>query len=311
VWRVAAFLTAFSPDPAIMRAVIQELIEDYPNPALRADLHWFASVLDLAGGRADAARRTLAQAVEAECAVPAERRRWGFDAVTEWYAATLPLPYADSTLIRVRRGAASPHPFPAEPRAAFESELGVGTPIQMQPLRQYTLGILSFRLGDTASAAAAAAKLQRLAASGGATPLSRDLDRGLRARLAWQRGRADEALRLLEALEPSDTQGDIAVTPFVTRASERFLHAEVLASLGRDAEALRWFASLGTGSVTEIPLRAPSHLRQAEIHERLGNRDRAARHFARFLELWQDADPTFQPVVDAARRRLASLTRPD
>jgi len=311
VWRVAAFLTAFSPDPAIMRAVIQELIEDYPNPALRADLHWFASVLDLAGGRADAARRTLAQAVEAERAVPAERRRWGFDAVTEWYAATLPLPYADSTLIRVRRGAASPHPFPAEPRAAFESELGVGTPIQMQPLRQYTLGILSLRLGDTASAAAAAAKLQRLAASGGATPLSRDLDRGLRARLAWQRGRADEALRLLEALEPSDTQGDIAVTPFVTRASERFLHAEVLASLGRDAEALRWFASLGTGSVTEIPLRAPSHLRQAEIHERLGNRDRAARHFARFLELWQDADPTFQPVVDAARRRLASLTRPD
>jgi hypothetical protein len=86
---------------------------------------------------------------------------------------------------------------------------------------------------------------------------------------------------------------------------------DVLASLGRDAEALRWFASLGTGSVTEIPLQAPSHLRQAEIHERLGNRDQAARHFARFPELWQDVDPTFQPVVDAARRRLAGLTRPD
>jgi hypothetical protein len=95
------------------------------------------------------------------------------------------------------------------------------------------------------------------------------------------------------------------VTPFVARANERFLHGEVLASLGRDAEALRWFASLGAGSVTEIPLQAVSQLRQAEIHERLGNRDQAARHHARVLQLWRQVDPAFRQLVDTTRRTFA------
>jgi hypothetical protein len=101
------------------------------------------------------------------------------------------------------------------------------------------------------------------------------------------------------------------VTPFVARAGERLLRAEILAASGRDTEALRWLESLGTGSVSELPLLAPSHLRQARIHERLGHRDPAARHYARFLELWRDADPALQPVVEDARRRLADLGRPD
>jgi hypothetical protein len=83
----------------------------------------------------------------------------------------------------------------------------------------------------------------------------------------------------------------------------------VLASLGRSDEALRWFASLGRGSVTEIPLQALSHLRQAEIHERLKNRDETEKHFARFLELWRAADPELQPLVDSARSRLRKLAR--
>ncbi len=307
IWRVAVFLTAFTPDPATMREVIQELIKGYPNAGLRADLHWFAFILDLGAGRVDAARTALADAVDAERSEAAQKRRSGFESVTEWFAATLPLPYADSTLLLVRRRAASPAP-PAS-KSAFVNELGIGGPIQLEPLRQYTLGTLSLRLRDTASAAAAATHLQRLAALGDATALTRDLDRGLRARLAWQRERPQEALVLLETLESRDSQGDINVIPFVVRANERFLRGEVLASLGRDAEALRWFASLGKGSVSEIPMLALSHLRQAEIHERLGNRNLAANHSARFFELWRDVEPEFQPFVDAARRRLSSLAR--
>lgn len=48
---------------------------------------------------------------------------------------------------------------------------------------------------------------------------------------------------LLEALESRDWQGEVTLTPFVSRANERFLRGEVLAALGRDAEALDWFAS--------------------------------------------------------------------
>jgi tetratricopeptide (TPR) repeat protein len=306
-WRVAVFLTAFTPDPAAMRVVIDELVTDYPNPALRADLHWFASMLDLAGGRLAAAESARTRAVEAERALPAEQRRWGFDPVTEWYAVTLPVQYSDSTLVRARRRAASFEVPPTAGRPPFENVLAIGMPIRVEPLRQYTLGLLSLRLGDTIAAAAAAVRLRRIAESGDANTLVRDLDRGLRAHLAWRARRADEALGLLEALESRDSQGDIAVTPFVTRANERFLRGEILASLGRDEDALRWFASLGAGSVTEIPLQALSHLRQGEISDRLGRRREAARHYARVLELWRDADPELQSLVDTAQGRLARL----
>jgi tetratricopeptide (TPR) repeat protein len=189
--------------------------------------------------------------------------------------------------------------------------MGMGAAIQVDPLRAYTLGILSLRLGDTASAVDAAEQLRRLAASDDAPGLVRDLDRGLRARLAARAGHPEEALHLLESLELGDSQGEIAVTPFVSRASERFLRGEVLTALKRYAEALPWFEALGYGSVTEIPLRAPSHLRQAELHDRLGHRAEAALHYARFLELRQEADAGFQREVAAARQRLAELSRPN
>ena len=308
VWRVAVFLTAFTPDPAIMRRVIEELTEDYANAGLRADLHWFASQLDLAAGRVADATADRLRAVEAEHGASPEYRRPGFASVTEWFAATLPLPYADSTLARVRQSATA-EVRSNDSRDPFVNELAMGRPIQREPVRQYTLGIISVRLRDTVSAASAAAKLERLASSGSATALVRDLDRGLRARLAWRRGRPEEALRLVDSLELRDSQGDVAVTPFVTRVNERFLRAEILASLGRDSDALRWLASLGSGSVTEIALLAPSHLRQAEILERLGRREEAIEHYARFLALWRNADPMFRPAVEQARARLARLSR--
>jgi hypothetical protein len=128
--------------------------------------------------------------------------------------------------------------------------------------------------------------------------------------LAFHAGRPEDALRLLEELECRDAQGDINVIPFVARANERFLRGEVLTSLGRDAEALQWFASLGKGSVSEVPLLALAHPRLGEIHERRDNRDQAARHYAMVMELWRAADPEFRQLVDTARRRLAALTCP-
>jgi tetratricopeptide (TPR) repeat protein len=307
-WRVALFVTAFSDNPTAMSATVRSVISDQASAALRADVRWFSSLLDLAGGRLQAARNALAEAAEMERTVTAQRRRGDFDAATEWFAATLPLPYADSALMRVR-SAASSRTLSSKTNGAFVSETELGMPLQLEPLRQYTLGVLSMRLRDTPSAVAAAAKLEQLAKARGATGLTRDMDRSLRARLAWKEGSPQKALALLQTLESSDSQGDIAFTPFVARANERFLRGELLASMGSNTEALRWFASLGDGSVTEIPLRAPSHFRQAQIHARLGNRDQAMRHYAQFLKLWSGADPEFQPLVDSARRQLAGLSR--
>ena len=53
---------------------------------------------------------------------------------------------------------------------------------------------------------------------------------------------------------------------------------------------------------------APSQLRQAEIYDRRGDRDEAVKHYRRFIELWQNADPELQPLVVGARKRLAELS---
>ena len=48
--------------------------------------------------------------------------------------------------------------------------------------------------------------------------------------------------------------------------------------------------------------------RLGELYDGKGDRARAAANYAKFVELWKDADPELQPKVAAARRRLAELS---
>jgi hypothetical protein len=50
------------------------------------------------------------------------------------------------------------------------------------------------------------------------------------------------------------------------------------------------------------------HYRLAELYEARGDRQRAAEHYGRFVTLWKDADPSLQPRVAEARRRLQGVT---
>jgi tetratricopeptide (TPR) repeat protein len=86
------------------------------------------------------------------------------------------------------------------------------------------------------------------------------------------------------------------------------LQAELLEQFGRAEEALQWYESIAQLNVTDLIYRAPSHLRQAEIYERLGERNEAVHHYSRFIELWKDADPELQPRVEAARRAMEALS---
>lgn len=52
---------------------------------------------------------------------------------------------------------------------------------------------------------------------------------------------------------------------------------------------------------------APAHERLAELEDEAGNLDDAARHYARFVELWSDADEELQPRVRAAQARLDTI----
>jgi len=53
---------------------------------------------------------------------------------------------------------------------------------------------------------------------------------------------------------------------------------------------------------------AGSHKRLGELYEAKGDRQQAASHYAKFVELWKNADPELQPQVAEVRKRLARLS---
>ena len=51
----------------------------------------------------------------------------------------------------------------------------------------------------------------------------------------------------------------------------------------------------------------PSLKRLGELYEAKGDRDNAAKHYDRFVELWKGADPELQPALQEVQGRLAKL----
>jgi tetratricopeptide (TPR) repeat protein len=52
---------------------------------------------------------------------------------------------------------------------------------------------------------------------------------------------------------------------------------------------------------------APFHERLGELYDEQGDWEKAAEHYARFVELWSEADSDLQPRVQAAQRRLDEI----
>jgi tetratricopeptide (TPR) repeat protein len=88
------------------------------------------------------------------------------------------------------------------------------------------------------------------------------------------------------------------------------LRAEALYELGRDEEALGWYGTFpgpGSGDRVDYSYLAYAHLRRAQLHERLGETEEALENYGKFVELWVDAEPQLQPLVEQARERMAEL----
>jgi tetratricopeptide (TPR) repeat protein/tRNA A-37 threonylcarbamoyl transferase component Bud32 len=52
---------------------------------------------------------------------------------------------------------------------------------------------------------------------------------------------------------------------------------------------------------------APTHKRLGELYEQKGDREKAAEHFAAFVDIWKNADPELQAQVQAVKSKLARL----
>ena len=141
-----------------------------------------------------------------------------------------------------------------------------------------------------------------------ASRFAADLAHALRAQEEWQRGRPRNALEAAARIRSEAPLERIANSPFYAHLPERFVRAEALRALGRDVEAVGFYTSLEEGRFDAIYL-APTHLRLAELAERAGNRRAAALHYARVVELWDQADPELREVVGRVRGRLEALAR--
>ena len=169
-------------------------------------------------------------------------------------------------------------------------------------LRLHRLGLLDIRLGDTTEALRQARALDRASDSTPTGRLAHTLERSIRSHVAEAGGRTREALAELDA-----AGWEAAASVFVAEAYDRYRRAELLADEGREDEALGWLRSIAERAAYELVYLAPAHLRQAEIYDRQGTRGAAVEHYRKFIDLWRDADPELQPVVNKARERLAAL----
>lgn len=100
---------------------------------------------------------------------------------------------------------------------------------------------------------------------------------------ACPRCRAEEAARLFRAAG----QPDSAIARYV-----EYIETPSNFALGFDATRL-----------------APAHESLAQLYDAQGDLEKAAVHYAQFVELWADADPVLQPRVDEARARLQEIVR--
>jgi tetratricopeptide (TPR) repeat protein len=229
-------------------------------------------------------------------------------ATRAWFASLEFVPVSAPELQRLRRELTAwrPRAIPIGPEGPEAVSLHrAAAPL----LRDYLLGTLSVRLGDLAGGARAAASLEGAPGATSADRLAQTLALGVRALIARSQGHPEAALQLLERIQQPARREEVSQSPFHAVALERYLRAELLRELGRHEEALGWYASLGELSPFELVFLAPSHLHQAEIHERLGRSTEAAEHYSQFVALWKDADPEFQPPVAEAGRRLRELRR--
>jgi tetratricopeptide (TPR) repeat protein len=125
------------------------------------------------------------------------------------------------------------------------------------------------------------------------------------AEVALASDRTDEAVSLLR------TARDVNTGPFNDRRLA-WLLAEAYDEAGNADSAVAYYELyLETHHIFQIfqdSWNLPATLRRlGELYEERGDREKAAEYYSRFVDLWAEADPKLQPIVDDIRGRVVRL----
>jgi DNA-binding SARP family transcriptional activator/TolB-like protein len=292
-WRTAIFLG----DPSAGERLSAAMGEPSRPARARALSHTLAAHMLAAQGRWRAAQASLAAAEALEPAYAVQVRA----SLALVPAFPLTRAQVDSIRAALLRTPGS---------TADSADDAIGNARRYCPVlcRQYVLGALAVRAGDVAAAQRTVRALESYRdTSAHRVELARYQAYALRARIAQRTGDSRRALALLEKGWPQRTLPQFSSYETYAHTPERMLRAGLLRALGRDNEALDWYATVDEDLGAGVAYLAQSHLAQAEILDRLGDRRAAAAHYARFVALWKSADPASQPTLQRARTRLAQL----
>jgi tetratricopeptide (TPR) repeat protein len=212
--------------------------------------------------------------------------------------SSLPLPRQELMAVRDSLTRWTAHPADRASMFRYHQE------VQPQ-MRSYLLGLVNLRLGDTAAVSQQASELDRLAAHDAG--LAKLLAHLVRGGLALANGDVPAATAQVDSFPKNPPFALIgALTPHAG-AFSRFLRAQISEAQGRLVEAIAWYASFPTSNGIDIIYLAPGHLRQAEIYQRLGQREQAIEHYSRFAELWRNCDPDLRGMVIKAEQEIERL----
>lgn len=195
-----------------------------------------------------------------------------------------------------------------EIRPSVEGALERAHDILAPQLQLYTLGRLSLKLGELDDALRYAAELEALGNPPEALSFAADRALSLRAHVLYEQGLLEEALDILDAQPRRIRIQWLYSAPFYPAPEDRYLRGDTYSRLERYDEALSWYATINAATGYDSPYLAMSHLRRAEVYERLGDSAKAAEHYEAFIDLWRECDPELRPAVDEARRALENLT---
>jgi tetratricopeptide (TPR) repeat protein len=255
---------------------------------LRALCHLGVAHIALSRGRRAAAEKELAAAESLDPAQGLEARAL--------FAALSFVPVEVAELAALRRQLQEWDPARV-PHSAFPP-LAVHNGLH-PTIKAYLSGLLAVRADDLDAARLALDQLNPGPGAAESAPRA-SLRRGLAATLARVERGSAEALLTLGGPEIDFWFQVTVSSPFLSLAYQRFLRAELLHEVGRDAEALGWFGSIAERSPYELIYAAPAHLRRAEIFSAQGDSEAARAEHERLRILWAAADPELQPLTRTA-----------
>jgi tetratricopeptide (TPR) repeat protein len=273
-------------DPRAARGLALSLLRAAPSRELRGLALRLMAVSAASSGQWEAATRALDQLALGEP-----------DAAVRLRASLAAVPILSRATARDRRTLS--RTLAEAPRAPSASS--------MAPLDWWRVGLLAEVSGDASTLAHAAGRVRALTHVERAAR-AQSLAAGLEARAARLAGDPREALRVLDAAR-LPARGAFDPVVHETETADRFLRAELLHALGRDAEAVGWYASIAEGATSELPWLAPAQLRLGELAAARGDRTAALRHYRRVLAFWERCDPALQPITRTVQARVVELER--